>query len=70
MLFKHPVLTDWLFGFHLFVVVAFYFLSATNDLGASQISPGQAAFDLIATTIDRDSMFDIDICDAEQRQYI
>ena len=36
----------------------------------SQISPGQAAFDLIATTIDRDSMFDIEITDPEQREYM
>ena len=39
-------------------------------MDSMQITPGQAAFDLIATTVDKDSMFDVDITDPEQRQYM
>jgi hypothetical protein len=37
---------------------------------SKEVSFGQSLFDLTATTIDSDSMFDIDITDPEQRNYM
>lgn len=42
----------------------------TADAYSKEISFGQSAFDLIATKTNQDSMFDIDITDPEQRNYM
>jgi hypothetical protein len=42
----------------------------TAEAYSKEVSFGQSLFDLTATTIDSDSMFDIDITDPEQRNYM
>ena len=70
LLFKSPILSDWAFRVYLLTLLVLVLFLRGQPTDSTQISPGQAAFDLIATTIDEGSMFDIDITDPEQRQYM
>ena len=70
LLFKSPILSDGAFRFYLLILLALFLFLQNQQADVSQISPGQAAFDLIATTVDQDSMFDINITDKESRDYM
>ena len=72
LLFRRPILSDWAFRLYVMIhiVLSLFLILRNQQIDTSQISPGQAAFDLIATTVDRDSMFDIDITDQESRDYM
>ena len=70
LLFKSPILSDWAFRLFLLTLIVLASFLSSQQADSFQISPGQAAFDLIATTVDQDSMFDINITDPEQRKYM
>jgi hypothetical protein len=70
LLFKSPILSDWAFRLYLLILLSLVLFLRNQPIDMSNISPGQAAFDLIATTVDRDSMFDVDITDLESRIYM
>jgi hypothetical protein len=70
LLFRAPIVSDWAFRLYLLSILGLFLFLQNQQVDVSQVSPGQAAFDLIATTVDQDSMFDIDITDPAQREYM
>ena len=69
-LFKSPILSDWAFRIFALTLMALVLFLSNQQTDPMQISPGHSAFDLIATTVDQDSMFDIAITDPEQRMWM
>ena len=52
LLFRRPILSDWAFRLYVMIhiVLSLFLILRNQQIDTSQISPGQAAFDLIATT--------------------
>jgi len=69
-LFKIPYWRDWVFIIYIISVSSSLVLTGSLNSNSQQISPGQAAFDLIASSIDKDGWFDIDITDEPSRNYM